>query len=363
MSHQLITNFPHDPILDLDPWVGQRQASYRFALTDGATGENLGDITPFRTATLSHDTTRTIKRQLTLDLGVFDTSIVDALTHRVSVFMTFPSGVEYPLGRYMFTDASRQVFTSGIPGPHTAGGLGSMTLSDEMFMVDQEIEAGIDGTNKNVSVVMREVLEDFALDLEIDPTPYLSQGSWTIGTTRGSILESLAVEGDYFSPWFGNDNKFHCIRTFNPFGLIPDFDFDANMKVIRDPIVETDDLLTAPNVFIVVSNASEDPDVENVGRAEVPATAPHSIANRGFRLPRTFDLQVGTSTQVQAVAQGLMERFNIFERITLSTPPDPRHDSYNIIRWRGDIWLELGWSLTLTAGGAMAHVLRKTYTP
>lgn len=363
MSHQRLTNFPEDPVLDLEPWVGQRQAGYRFELSNRVTGEQLGTITPIRNATLSHDTGRTIKRQLTLNLGVADTAAVNTLTDQVSVFMTFPSGVEFPLGRFMFTDGSRQVFTSGIPGPHTAGGLGDMTLNDQMFIVDQEIEKGINGTGKNVANLMRIILEEFDLDLDVEATPFLATSSWGAGTTRGSILESLSITGDYFSPWFGNDNKFHCIRTFDPFGMIPDFDFDENNKVIREPIIETDDLLTAPNVFIVVSNGAIDPSAEVVGRAEVPSSAPHSKAQRGFSLPLVLDLQIGTGDQASAVARAVMQRSTVFERVTLTTPPDPRHDSYNIIRWQGDTWLELAWSLTLTAGGAMSHVLRKTYRP
>lgn len=363
MSHQRLTNFPPDPVLDLEPWVGQRQASYRFDLSNGVTGEKLGTITPLRDATLSHDTSRTIKRQLSLSLGVVDTAEVNTLTDRVTVFMTFPSGAEYPLGRFMFSDASRQVSSAGIPAPHTAGGLGNMTLNDEMFMVDQEIEKGINGAGKNVANLIKQLLESFSLTLEIQPTPFLSGSAWSAGTTRGSILETLSITGDYFSPWFGNDGAFHCIRIFDPFGLIPDFDFDTNNKVIRDPIVETDDLLTAPNVYIVISNGGSDPSTEVVGRSEIPPSAPHSKAQRGFSLPQVLDFQLQDNEQADAVARAVMTRSTVFERVTLTTPPDPRHDSYNIIRWRNDNWLELAWSLTLTPGGAMSHVLRKTYRP
>jgi hypothetical protein len=52
----------------------------------------------------------------------------------------------------------------------------------------------------------------------------------------------------------------------------------------------------------------------------------------------------------------------VFERVELSTPPDPRHDSHNVIRWQGENWLELAWSMPLVEGGEMRHVLRKAYT-
>jgi hypothetical protein len=362
MAHQQVTNFPHDPILDLEPWVGQRQATFRFDRINGVTGEILGEIHPIRDASLTHDTTRVIKRQLNLSLGIADTATINVVTDRILPFMVFPDGAEYPLGRYMFTDASRQVFSSGIAGQHTAGGLANVTLNDEMFLVDQQIERGINAVNTSVTTTIIKVLAELDVTLMLESTPYNSAGSWSIGTSRGSILEALSVSGDYFSPWFGNDGKLHFIRTFDPSGGLPDLDFDSNGKVLRDAILETDDLLTAPNRFIVISNAAEDPEVEVVGTADVPATAPHSIVNRGFVVPLVQTLQLSDAGQAQAVAQGLAQRFTVFERVGLTTPPDPRHDSYNVIRWQGENWLELAWSMALMEGGAMSHLLRKTYS-
>ena len=355
MSHQDLTTFPHDPILDLDPWVGQRQASFRFQLIDGITEEHLGDIHPIRSATLSHDTNRTIKRQLSLDLGVADTAAVNPLRDRVLVYMTFPSGVEYPLGRYMFTDASRTFWTSGR--------LSSLVLNDEMFLVDQQIEAAIDGVGSSFIFIIQQVLEGLPVSVDMELAPFEASESWSVGTNRGSILEAIAVSGDYFSPWFGNDQKLHFIRTFDPATKLPDFDWDNSNKVIRDSIVETDDLLTAPNRFIITSNAATDPESAVTSTVDVIATAPNSIANRGFVIAQTVDLQLGTQVQADAVAAGIAQRFTVFERTSITTAPDPRHDSYNVIRWQGENWLELAWSMPLVEGGIMSHLLRKSYKP
>lgn len=353
MAHELLTTFGHDPLLDLEPWVGQRQASFRFALTNGVTGEVLGDITPIRGASLIHDTARTIKRQLTIALGVQDVAAINPITDRISVFMTFPSGAEYPLGRYMFTDATRQVFTSGK--------LGNYAMTDEMFLVDQQITAGINGVGNNVLAVIREVIRDLPVEFVIDATALQSTEAWGIGTGRGQILESLAVSGDYFSPWFGNDTRLHFIRSFDPATRLPDFDYDDHLVVSRESIAETDDLLTAPNRFVVISNAGEDATVPIVGTVDIPPNFPHSIANRGFVIPTVNTLQVSDTAQAIAVARNLASRQTIFQRTTLTTMPDPRHDSYNVIRWQGALWLELAWSMALVDGGAMNHTLRKSY--
>jgi hypothetical protein len=350
-----LTTFEHDLLLDLEPWVGQRQASFRFDLVDGVTEEHLGQIHPIRSASLTHDTTRTIKRQLSLELGLADTAAVNPLRDRVLVSMVFPNGAEYPLGRYMFTDASRTVWTSGQ--------LGSMALNDEMFLVDQQIQVGVDGIGKGLTAVVEEVLTGLPVTLDMEPSPFTSSEAWGVGTNRGSILESIAVSGDYFSPWFGNDGKLHMIRSFDPGTRYPDFDWDDHLVVFRESIVETDNLLTAPNRFIVTSNASDDPAVAIASTVDVPPTAPHSVVNRGFAIVETLDLQLSDQVQADAVAIGIANRLTVFEQVTMSTAPDPRHDSYNVIFWRGELWLELAWGMALVEGGAMSHLLRKAYTP
>jgi len=357
MAHQQLTNLPHDPLLDLEPWVGQRQASFRFELINGVTEEKLGNITPLRTATLSHDTTRTMKRQLNLDLGVADHAAVNPITDRILPFMTFPNGAEYPLGRYMFTDTSDLVTTSGR--------LSGMVLNDEMFLVDQEITSAIPNAGLSAEFLITSILndmEDATVIYTLEPSEFSISGNWSIGSNRGQILEAIAIQGDYFSPWFDNTGVMRFIRTFDPATRMPDFDWDEGNKVIRDNIIETSEILTAPNRFVVISNDAADPTIEVTATADIPATAPHSIANRGFVIAHVEDLQLSDNTQAQAVVEGIANRMTVFERIGINTIPDPRHDSYNVIRWDGANWLELAWSMPLEEGRAMSHLLRKAYS-
>lgn len=357
MAHWSSTNFPHDPLLDLDPWVGQRQASFRFDLINGVTEERLGQLTPIRTATLTHDTSRTVKRQLELELGVSDSATINPITDRVLVFMVFANGAEYPLGRYMWTDASNLVTTSGR--------LNSSVLNDEMFLVDQEITKAISNDGASAEFLLATILsdlEDVTINYTLEPSPFAVSGGWSIGSNRGQIMETIAVQGDYFSPWFDNVGTMRFIRTFDPATKVPDFDWDQGNKVIRSNILETSDILTAPNRFVVIGNSAIDPTVEVTAVADIPATAPHSIANRGFVIAHVEDLQLSDATQAAAVVNGIVNRMTVFQRVGISTAPDPRHDSYNVIRWDGGNWLELAWSMPLREGQAMSHLLRKAYS-
>jgi hypothetical protein len=348
----MLTAIPQSEIFDLRPWVGQRSSTFRFRLINGVTGELLGTITPLRSATLQHNTAQTIKRRLNISLGTVDTAVINPLTDRVEVDMVLGDGNIWPLGRYMFTDQTKLIFTSGT--------LSNVVLNDEMFLVDQEIVAGYDATGRSVDQAYHDLLTGLPVSLVVEnPSTFTMSQSWAVGTNRGSMLNSLAVAGDYFSPWFGNDTLMHLIRTFNPADQVPQFDWDSGNQVLRDSIVDSSNVLTAPNRFVVISNTNASTPV--VGIATVPPTAPNSFANRGFYITNTQTLQLTDAGQAQAVARGLANRQTIYETTTIDTAPDPRHDSYDVIFWKGSFWLELAWTMQLTAGGKMNHTIRKAY--
>ena len=351
----MLTTLPPNDLLDLAPWVGQRSSTFIFQLINGLTGEHRGFITPIRNANLSHDTGRVIKRQLSIGLGVTDAETINPLTDRILLSMRLGDGSTWPLGRYMFTDQTNIRFTSGI--------LSSVVLNDEMFLVDQQIGVGFDSNSLSVPAAYAELLTGLGVDFVAEPSGgFVMAQAWTIGTNRGSIMDSLAVSGDYFSPWFGNDSILHLIRTFNPVTRVPQFDWDSGNQVFRESISETSNILTAPNRFVVISNTNTTSG-QVVGIANVSVTAPNSFANRGFYITDTKTLQLADANQAQAVATGLANRGTVFETTTLNTAPDPRHDSYDVIMWQGSFWLELAWTMQMTPGGTMSHTLRKGYTP
>jgi hypothetical protein len=344
---------PNEAELDLEDWIGQRVATYRFDLVDGVTGIHLGQIHPIRQgASLSHDTSQTTKRQLRLSLGVEDTAAINPLTDRVMPSMLL-GGQQYPLGRYMFTDETDTITTGG--------DLGSLVLVDEMFIVDQQTSAGF-GPIGAVQEAILALIQGLPLvDVIVEASPFLALGSWAPGTNRGQILAAYATQGDYMTPWLDNSAVFRMIRTVDPDTAVPSIDFDRGHRVIQNTISETSDLLTAPNRFIVTSNSGAAFDAPIVGTYDVPPSAPYSIAQRGFVIPQTSNLQVGSSGQAQAAARNLGIRQSVFRRTQLATAPDPRHDSYDVIRWQGVNWLELAWSLTLQEGSPMLHTLRRSF--
>ena len=161
------------------------------------------------------------------------------------------------------------------------------------------------------------------------------------------------------------------ITSFEPGDKQPTIDLDSPPRVNRDSIAFTNDRATAPNRWIVRSNstgillgdegAETNEFAQVVGRYDVPSTAPYSIAQRGFAIPKTVEAQVRTGTAANIYAKTLGIQRSLYEICTLSTPPDPRHDGYDVVRFDGENWLEIGWSMPLRAGAEMTHTLRRAY--
>jgi len=346
--------FDENPILDLVDGVGQQATSFRFTLINGATGGPLAELTPIRNASLSHSTGQTTKRQLRMALGVADTELIDPTNNRVDVSMLLSDGTERPLGRYVFMDSPKQLFSSGQ--------VMASSLVDEMITIDQQITTSINSNRRNTTLVIQEVLTDFTYPLDLEASAFTQVQTWGPGASRGQILEALALTGGYFSPWFGNDKKLHFIQAFDPATAVPDFNFDTGNQVLLAGITETNDALIAPNRFMVIGNATTGIKTSAVqGIADVPATAPHSIQNRGFVIPSVVTLPVTNNAQAAVVARNLAIQQTIAETVTLTTSLDPRHDSYDVIIWQGQKWLEIGWSMQLVAGGTMSHTLKRYY--
>jgi hypothetical protein len=345
-------------LLDLPAFVGQRSMSFRFDLIHGQTGVHRGSLTPLRgsTPSLSHDITATIVRRVSgLTLGVADAARVNPLTDRIAISMILGDGaVTYPLGRYLIADTV-EVVRSG-------GSTATLTLYDEMFIVDQELETGFGADGQLVDQAVTRLLNGLPIgEVQVDPSGQRSVSAWSPGTSRAMALRDLSRQGDYFLPWFDHRGVLRLKRAFEPAGQAPTIDLDGSRRVIRGSVTRLSDLLTAPNRWVVVSNDPGSDAAPVVGTYDVPAEAPHSIEQRGFVLPKVVEAQLRSQAQATVYARTLGIQQTIYESVELSTPPDPRHDGYDVVRWDGRLWLETGWTMALAPGGEMRHALRRAY--
>jgi len=131
--------------------------------------------------------------------------------------------------------------------------------------------------------------------------------------------------------------------------------------VIRDQNIESDNFINAPNRFVVIGNGAAVFDEPVIASADVPSSAPHSITNRGFIVSEVAMRQVTTRSQAAAIAQQLVQTQTLFQQVELETLSDPRHDSYDVIRWQDELWQEISWSLPLDVTQPMRHILRRAF--
>lgn len=362
---RFLANTPTDQMFGSALGLGQRVSSFRYEVINGLTGVRVGEVTPLRSTipVLTHNTQNTIMRTLTgFNLGVADTAAMNPVTDRIKVTMVVagPEGdIEFPLGRYMYSSASRQVLSGG--------DLAQSSLYDEMFIVDQQmvnpfgVTAGGSSAVSLIEQLLGPLVDAGLIRYTLQGTPGAVHGTWPAGTSRAKILSDICAQTSLFAPWFDNTGTMRIIDSFNPADIEAEFDFDDSHVVFRDSISYTNDFLSAPNLYIVTNTSGTSTATTLSGSYRIPASAPWSIENRGFVIPKFVDMQTADSGNLNAVAQTYAEQNNIFERTQLSTAPDPRHDSYNVIRWQDANWLEIAYSFQLQEGSPTIRTLRKAY--
>lgn len=363
-----------DRPFDFSAGRGQRTESFRFERREGASLRPLGQIHPIMGAAMAQSGTKSLQRTLNFSLGESDSAVVNFVSDRLDVFMEV-GDQSWPMGRFLFTDATSQdYFDPNSTQPRT---LTSCTMADQMVMIDVETESAFTAVLEPPRAVIERLLEGIPITFEIEDSGQLISNSWMAGTSRKSILETVAELGGYLPPGFDNTGVLQLRQQFDPDFGVADFDFDAQQNVFRDSPTRSDSTVFAPNRIVVVSNggnvyggsSSEKNPVDPIDPgpmmafADVPSTAPHSIMNLGFVRPEVTEIQATSVAQCQAVADLRALTQTVVELVDVTTAVDPRHDAWNRVDFESKRWLETGWTAALEAGGGMRHSMQRAYPP
>lgn len=340
----------------------QRSETWRFELLDRdlvPIGE-LG-VSSDRPPTIENNMNRTIKRQMN---GAFlapgEADEVDPLQHRVRATMILGGEYEFPLGVFLFSGWDRSVTSAGtVPAP---------TLHDQNVILDQPVPAtwtNRPGTTvtSNLERMLRSLPLPYGWEIESNTARISSAGqSWPAGTSRSTILTETAALASFSSGYFDNNG---VLRFEEPSRLTvntePDFDYDEEpSRVVADSIVLSDDLLDAPNRYIVIDTSS--PETPRVGVYNVPDSAPQSAANRGFVIARTYEVQgVSSVAQARRMAESKYRAERGYEWVSFEAGIDPRHDTFDSVRILGQVYRSQSWTMRCSPGAPMRHQLRRTY--
>lgn len=348
-----------DDLLDLDG-VGQRASEVRFDLLDSSLqtiGTLLPDLDP--TARITNNSNAAIKRQISgLRLNAAVQTDVNPITDRIRPVWVLENGSQYPLGVFLFASMDRTRYEWGLDA--------DVEGVDQCLILDQPVERGV---GFPAGTMIRAAIEDqFAAaaikHYEVDPSITSRVGApihWPAGTSRMKVLNDLAAMAGAYSAYFDNDGTGIVRKVPDLSTVAPTLIYEAGGRIIHGSPVESDDLLDSPNRYIVID--SGDPNAAIVGKWDVPEDAPWSIANRGFVIARVISEQGLASVadaQARAQAAGAQDA-GTFQWVQFSSPPDPRHDTFDAVQYLGATYREQKWTLPLREGDEMTHDLRRVY--
>ncbi len=317
---------------------------------------------------MSNDSTRATRR--TVDgVEVAVRPLWDQNTRRVysGEFDTFTTevavvwvrdGTEYPLGIFAWGDESEKIDSYGDPF--------SGRLVDRSAALDDPIDRNISYPAGTLGV---EVLESVAnaagfFDLAIDGST-VALGAPVAAVagrdTRLQFMETISLSIGFLPPYFDNNGVLTCRSAPDLASADAAFAYGPGERsVTAHTPVRSNDRLSAPNRYQVISGTADFP---VVGVYDIPDAAPNSYANTGRYKTHTQDVQ-GIADEFTAVlcAAGIYS----FDKSTqtwlgFTSPPYPDHDTFDLVRFDGDVYREVGWTLDLTVGGQMTHDCRSVY--
>lgn len=347
-----------DELFDLDG-VSARSESVRFELLDASNSvvRNLAvdrDSVP----SMRNDTTRPIRRTVDgVRLAPEENGLVDFVANRVRVSWVLASGSAYPLGIFLFGDASELLASEGT--------VTECSLVDQCLILDQPLsETAAYGPGTLVSDAIADQASQagvVATSIESATTETTAPLSWAVGRdTRLDVMQALCELAGFLAPYFDNDGTLVVRSAPDLSEITATLNYGANTRVIANSIVISSDLLSAPNRYVVVDSSVNDDPV--VGIFDVDASAPHSISNRGYIVPKVIDAQglASQSAANAAAAAAYAQDAQAYSWLSFDSPPDPRHDTFDVLGFDGVVYREVAWSLELAAGGRMNHECRGT---
>lgn len=343
-------------LLDLDG-VSRRSSTIRYDLLD-ATLTKIGEIdAPDREQppAVTNNVNRTIKR--TMDNLVLPPSVeadVDTIADRIRP-MWLVGGEEFECGVFLWADASRRRRSYGL---HLDG-----ALIDQTLILDQPLHYGV-SYPEGISITA--AIDELTTDIpnrSISPSSYQigNPVAWPVGTSRFQILAELCAMIGYFSPYFDNGGTMVVRPATDLASVAAEHTYEAGGRIVDGTIVESDDLLDAPNLYVVIGSGANDAEV--YGTFEVPDEAPYSLLNRGFYVTDVWESQ-GITDSAQAAATAAARYASdssTYRWVEFESTPDPRHDTFGVVQFLGALYREQEWVLTLREGVAMRHSLRRIY--
>jgi len=299
---------------------------------------------------LSNSVDSQLKRTLS-GVVLHDAGDVNPYTDLLRPVMVLQNKEESNLGVFAFADLSNT--------PDTPGKWGEASMVDLLFRLDQPTERGLAlAKGADVSAFLAELAAQAGMPEYSIPSISGRTGeslAWAAGTSRLEIFTQVSRLMGFMDPYCNNEGVL-VARTPPDLSESPTVSYSAGGRVFHSTIVYSNDLLTAPNRFVVVDTSATTTPI--FGVYDIPAANPNSIANRsGLVISSYTEIQgVGTLEAAVRAAKALAD-VSGQKTLQFSGVPDPRHDTYSLVEFDGVNWLEKSWSMNLAEGTDMSHEL------
>lgn len=343
---------------------GQRSSTFMFELLDNGLNV-IGEIDVVSPGvSIQNNINRKIKR--TLSNFVLSPAVdrdINPITDRVRVSMIMEDETTWPLGVFLFSD------TSVVPLTGTRG-YRAGSLTDQSVILDQPTTRTYSfNPGSNIGASIQSMLQGLIPAYQVEVASIFVPGTeamvWPAGTSRLDIVNDLCSAAGYYSLYFDNAGVAIARSVPDLAGVEATLRYgsiDPNeQRVYSGTITMRDDLLEAPNRYIVVSTGMNQQEV--VGFWDIPSTAPNSKENRGYVVATVINKQgidsnAAATTAAKAYGQS---DYSTYSWATFDAAPDPRHDTFDVVAWEGVNYREQSWTLPCIEGGAHKHELRRIY--
>lgn len=352
-------------LLDLDAGVGEVRCAVRWEVLD-STLTVIGEVTPYaQRLSIRNDPQSRIPRTLRgFQLRADDANDINLYRDRLRPTWVYEDGTHWPAGVFVFHDPERHLTTW--ESPLTA------PLRDQWAILDQQVPAsfGVPRAGK-VAAALRQVVTaaGFAEPVIADTdVAVLDPIVWPAGTQRRRIIDDLCQLAGFARPYFDNRG----ILVAAPLPPLEDgpatmpYDTgprDGGLNTPRTRVYENSAVQGAapdlPGAHLVINSGGTTGDISAI--AYVDARWPWSPERRGHLVLETHRIQGIEST---AAAQRIADELAAAapqQAMSFDSPPDPRHDTYDVVRFgsAGDLYREVSWRCDLEPGGVHTHILTR----
>lgn len=337
--------------------VSGRSEKFRFDLLD-RDNTVIGALHPTKVGTISNQTGGGIKRSLdNFELLPEDQAEVNTLRYRVRPWHVLGSGDEYPLGIFRWADESLVRFSYGL---HSKG-----TLVDLGSLMDQPLQK-FTGFYAGTRVV--DCVATLAAAAGITDTAIASDGT-TLGTdlywppgdqmSYGQVASELLALAPLYDWYLSNTGQFTVRAQENVSTAEATLIYNSNTRIVYGSMIESNNIIGAYNRYIALDNSATQGVVLAV--YDIPDVAENSYANTGVYVPKFIQMPgVGDTYTAYLAAKSAYEQDRTtFKTVDFDSTVDSRHDTFDVVEYLEENYLEVGWRMPLEVGASMSHQIRK----